>query len=61
MTHDTAKKQGLEPIFPECTEAGTLIFYDPKEGKYYHSGTDMFFDLPGNIRAFIKPELIKGK
>jgi len=53
MTHQTAKKQRLEPVFPEKSLYGRRIFYDPKEGKYYDSATDLYLDPPGNIRVFL--------
>lgn len=42
MTHKTAIKQGLEPIFPEDTEKGQRYFYDTQEGKYYDAMTDLY-------------------
>ena len=52
MTHKTAIKQGLEPIFAEHTELGQRYFYDKAEGKYYDAATDLFmgddFD-PANL------------
>jgi len=42
MTHETAIKQGLEPVYPEAHELGQRVFWDPREGQYYDAGTDLF-------------------
>lgn len=44
MTHETAKKQNLEPVFPEKHGLGTVIFWDSREGKYYDASTDLYLD-----------------
>jgi len=44
MKHYTAREQGLDPVFSEKTELGVRIFYDPKEGKYYDSATDLYLE-----------------
>jgi hypothetical protein len=44
MTHNTAKKQGLEPVFSEIHELGDRIFYCPREGKYYDAYSDFFLE-----------------
>ena len=50
MTHKIAREQGLDPIYPENTEKGQRIFYDPKEGKYYDSFTDLYFQICSNAQ-----------
>lgn len=42
MTHDTARKLNLEPIYPEHTQWADRIFYDPREGQYYDAYTDLY-------------------
>lgn len=42
MTHKTAKKQGLEPVYPEGTQLADRIFYDTKAGRYYDAHTDLY-------------------
>ena len=42
MTHDTARKQGLDPVFPETHKWGQRIFYDPAQGDYYDSSCDLY-------------------
>ena len=44
MTHETARKQNLEPIYPETHELGQRVFWDPREGKYYDAATDLFLE-----------------
>ena len=45
MTHETAKRQGLDPVFPENSPNGMRIFYDNKEGRYYDAAIDMFISV----------------
>jgi len=42
MDQDTAKSQGLEPVFPVGHQLADRIFYDTREGQYYDSGTDLY-------------------
>jgi hypothetical protein len=42
MTHNTARKQGLDPIYPENHPLGQRIFYDIREGQYYDAATDLY-------------------
>ena len=51
MTHTTAKKFGLEPVFPENHEHGSRIFWDKFEGKYYDSHTDLYLEW-NDLKAF---------
>lgn len=44
MTHETARKQRLEPVYPENTQEGQFIFYDMNVGLYYDSSTDLYLD-----------------
>ncbi len=44
MTPETARKQGLEVVYPKGHELHEWIFWDPKEGKYYDSSTDLFLE-----------------
>lgn len=45
MTHATAKRQGLDPVYPESHELGLRIFYDTAAGKYYDAATDLYLEL----------------
>lgn len=42
MTHETARKQGLEPVYPVGTQWSDRIFYDTREGQYYDAYTDLY-------------------
>ena len=42
MTHNTASKQGLEPVYPEGHHLGTQVFYDTKAGQYYDASSDLY-------------------
>jgi hypothetical protein len=44
MTHKTAIRQGLEPIYPEIHSLGTRIFYDTVAGKFYDASTDLYLE-----------------
>jgi hypothetical protein len=44
MTHTTAIKQNLEPVYPEIHHLGQQVFYDKYEGKYYDSSTDLYLE-----------------
>jgi hypothetical protein len=58
MTHETAKKQGLEPVYPVGHNFSDRIFYDPREGKYYDSYSDFYlydFDPVMIGRRILKP------
>jgi len=44
MTHATARRQGLDSVYPETHEMGQRIFYDPMEGRYYDAATDLYLD-----------------
>jgi len=44
MTHATAKKQGLEPIYPIGHELSEVVFYDRSVGKYYDATTDLYLE-----------------
>lgn len=44
MTHETAKKQDLEPVYPEAHRLGLVVFWDFLEGKYYDASTDLYLE-----------------
>ena len=44
MTHDRARLQGLEPVYPEAHELGQRVYWDAREGKYYDAGTDLYLE-----------------
>lgn len=59
MTHKTAIKQGLEPVYPESHELGEWVFYDTSAGRYYDAGSDMYLEdtdykLPGNYYSNVR-------
>jgi hypothetical protein len=45
MKHETARKQGLDPVYPEQHELGLIVFYDTVAGRYYDSSTDLYIEL----------------
>ena len=46
MTHDTAKKQGLETVYPVGHNLSERIFWDARAGQYYDAATDLYlFDF----------------
>lgn len=56
MTHEIARKLGLDPVYPSGHELGNVVFYDFAEGKYYDASVDMYLDdrdsrIPLNTRS----------
>lgn len=52
MTHETAKKQGLDPIYPKEHDLGLRIFYDTKEGKFYDAECDLYLENFDPIKGY---------
>lgn len=42
MTHDSARRQGLEPVYPEGHQYGDRVFWDAREGRHYDAYTDCY-------------------